>query len=223
MVLIYAYLRQTSHSSTLSTQQQSICTYASQVGLEIDQEVLEYSSSTLRIPSRTKFESFIHSLQEGDDVIVYDLSLFSSYIDEVIEVVNCALSHKVILYLSRDNFIINEKTKIIDLLPMLDLPNERKDEKRSSRGRPKGSRSSSKFDTMRPAIISMLQSGKNVSAIARELGVSRSSLKDYINSRELREFVTGDWMEISQDTDKSQAEILLVCPFDKTKKQKEGK
>jgi len=221
--LTYAYFRQTSRSSTLSIQQQSVVSYASKVGLDIDQEVLEYSNSSLRIPSRTKFESFIHSLQEGDEVIVYDLSLFSSYVDEVVEVVNCALSHKVPLHVSRDDFIINDETKIIDLFPMLDLPSESKHEKRGDRGRPKGSRSSSKFDTMRPAIISMLQDSKNVSAIARELGVSRSSLKDYINSRELREFAKGDWMEISQDTDKSQAEILLVCPFDKTKKQKENK
>ena len=219
----YAYFRQTSRSSTLSTQQQSIVSYASKLELEIDQDVLEYSNATLRISSRTKFESFVHSLQNGDIVIVYDLSLLSSYVDEIIEVVNCALSHQVPLHISKDNFIIDQDTKIIDLLPILDLPGTDKDEKRTDRGRPKGSRSSSKFDTMRSKIISMLQDKQNVSNIARELGVSRSSLKDYINSRELRELVLNDWMEISQDKESNQVEMLLVCPFDKTKKLKESK
>ena len=219
----YAYFRQTSSSSTLSSQQQSVVSYASRMGLELDRDVLEYSSTTSRISNRIKFESFIHSLQDGDLVIVYDLNLLSSYVDEVIEIVNCALSHKVPLHVSKDNFVIDQDTKIIELLQILDLPNENKHEKRAVRGRPKGSRSSSKFDAMRSKIISMLQEKKNVSHIARELDVNRSSLKDYINSRELRDLALSNWMEISQREVSSQRDILLVCPFDKTKKLKESK
>jgi len=224
--VIYAYLRQTSRSSSLSEQQQSITAYAANNDFEINQEVLEYSNISLRIPDRKKFESFIDNLDEYDIVIVYDLFLLSSHVEEIVEIVNCMLSHKVDLHISKTGAIINRETKLVELLPLLDVPTKDDREKSSQLGRPKGSRSSSKFDSHRPEITAMLKEGMNVSAIARELKVRRSSLKDYINSRELREFAQEGWTDISQNTNnnqKSNAEILLICPFDKNKQHKETK
>jgi hypothetical protein len=54
-------------------------------------------------------------------------------------------------------------------------------------GRPKGRMSKSKFDIYRPKVIAMLEDGASVSEISKALHVSRSSLKDYINSRGLKE------------------------------------
>ncbi len=61
-------------------------------------------------------------------------------------------------------------------------------------GRPKGRRSASKFDIFLSQILSMLKDGKSVSAIARELKVSRSSLKDYIDSRGLKQMLDDSWL-----------------------------
>ena len=72
-----------------------------------------------------------------------------------------------------------------------------------------------------PQIISLLKEGLNVSAIARELEVSRSSLKDYIESRGIRELVEGSWMEINQPQKISGVDnTLLICPFEQEKQQK---
>jgi len=49
--------------------------------------------------------------------------------------------------------------------------------------------SKSKFDSQRTEIIKLLEDGHAVSKIARELEVSRTSLKDYINSRGLKDLV----------------------------------
>jgi hypothetical protein len=56
----------------------------------------------------------------------------------------------------------------------------------------------------------------NVSAIARELEVSRSSLKDYIESRGIKELVDGSWLEVvSSEEIIDMDSTILVCPLEK--------
>jgi predicted transcriptional regulator len=60
----------------------------------------------------------------------------------------------------------------------------------------------------------------SVSAIARELEASRSSVKDYIESRGIRELVEGSWMEINQPKQPVGVNnTLLICSFEKEKKE----
>lgn len=220
--MVYAYLRQTSRSSSLSIQQQSIASCARSFDLEIDKEVLEYSNVLLKMQNRKKFESFIGNLKENDTVIVYDIFLLSCYMGEIIEIINCMLRHRVNLHIASMNTLINNESKIEQLLPMLTRDTNETKSKSNQLGRPKGSRSSSKFDSHRFKITSMLKDGMSVSAIARELKVQRSSLKDYINSRELREFAQEGWTDmIDEDNNKQKEglEILLICPFENKKKE----
>jgi predicted DNA-binding protein YlxM (UPF0122 family) len=49
--------------------------------------------------------------------------------------------------------------------------------------------SKSKFDAYRPQIIELLENRTSISEIAKILQVSRTSLKDYVNSRGLKELV----------------------------------
>jgi len=124
--------------------------------------------------------------------------------------------------------LITKETPIGQVMPLLNELREETQDKRNGVGRPKGSKSRSKFDTMQPKILQMLKDGQNVSAIARELGVSRSSLKDYIESRSLKELVDNTFVEIGKplQTDIISDE-MLICPFeqenhDKTKPNQKG-
>ncbi|WP_238593522.1 helix-turn-helix domain-containing protein [Sulfurospirillum diekertiae] len=49
--------------------------------------------------------------------------------------------------------------------------------------------SKSKFDVHRPYVIELLEKSTSISEIAKILKVSRTSLKDYVNSRGLKELV----------------------------------
>ena len=49
--------------------------------------------------------------------------------------------------------------------------------------------SKSKFDIHRPFVIELLEKNTSISEIAKILNVSRTSLKDYVNSRGLKELV----------------------------------
>ena len=218
----YAYLRQMPDSRSMSEQQRNILSYALAQGLEINKEVVEYSNRNHLIEEREKFEEFMHSLKEENSVIVDTLSVLSNRAEEVIKIINCMLSRSIVLYIASSKTVMNKETTVVEIFPLLNDLREEQKAKSNQIGRPKGSRSSSKFDSYQPQIIAFLKEGMNVSAISRELGVSRSSLKDYIESRGLRELIEGSWMEIIPHQDLTgEGNTLLVCPFEQNKLHKQ--
>ena len=214
--MTYAYLRQMPNCSNLSQQQRNILSFALTQGLQIDKEVIEYSTKNRPIEEREEFEEFLYSLNEGEDMIVVEhLAILSDGVEELVKVINCMLSREIALYIANTGTVIKKEAMLVDVFPLLNDLREAQKAKTRQIGRPKGSRSSSKFDVYQPQIISLLKEGKSVSAIARELGVSRSSLKDYIESRGIRELVKGSWMEISSSRQiPSVDNTVLICPFE---------
>jgi response regulator of citrate/malate metabolism len=79
-------------------------------------------------------------------------------------------------------------------------------------GRPKGSKSNSKFDQYISDIVLFIKEKKSVSEMARILNVSRSSLKDYIESRELKQLAVSSL--IPQILEKSEEDLInsIICP-----------
>jgi DNA invertase Pin-like site-specific DNA recombinase len=217
----YAYLRQMPDNNNMSEQQRNILSFSLAQNLEIDKEVIEYSSKNHLIEDREKFEEFMHSLEEGSSLIVDTLSVLSNRAEELIKIINCMLSRSIDLYIASSKTRINKETTLVEIFPLLNDLREAQKAKSNQIGRPKGSRSSSKFDIYQPQIISFLKEGMNVSAIARELSVSRSSLKDYIESRGIRELVEGSWMEINQPQKNAGVDnTILVCPFEVEKQER---
>jgi len=218
----YAYIRQMPDTKSISQQQKSILTFSLTQDLEIQKEVVEYSSKNLPIEERKQFEEFMNSLQEGDNIFVDTLSVLSSCAEELIKIINCVLSRRIDLYVSSSRTLINRATTALEIFPLLNDLREAQRAKPNQIGRPKGSRSQSKFDVYRTEIISLMKNGMNVSAIARELGVSRSSLKDYIESRGIRELVDGSWMEVVSSEEIVDIDsTILVCPLEKRDNQKQ--
>ena len=214
--MIYSFIRQLHGLSSLSEQQRDILTFSLANNIEIDKEVVEYSNRPLKIEDRKEFDTFLHSLNKDDKIIVSSLSVFSQRTEELIKLINCSLSKDIWLYIANPPTVINADTNIIDVFPLLNDLREAEVSKSTQIGRPKGSRSSSKFDSYKSRIIELLKEGMNVSAIARELEVSRSSLKDYIESRNIRELVGGSWLEVVHPGEiKNMEDKVLICPFEK--------
>ncbi|WP_457597326.1 recombinase family protein [Hydrogenimonas sp.] len=213
--MTYAYLRQIPGAKSLTLQQKGVIGYALGLGLEIDKEVVEHSSRNRPIEERKQFEEFMHSLKPGDHLIVDEIWTLSDRVEELTKILGCTMSREINLHIAANGMLVTKETPVGHVLPLL---NERRDvekARRSGVGRPKGSKSRSKFDSMQPRILNMLKEGMSVSAIARELGVNRSSLKDYIESRSLKELVENTFIEIGKPmrTDII-GEELLICPFE---------
>ena len=215
--MTYAYLRQIPGFENLSQQQRNILSFALTRGIQIDKEVIEYNTKQRAIEEREEFESFLHSLQENEDRIVVDhLAILSDNAEELIKIINCMLSRGITLFVAETGVTIERTTPLAKVFPLLNDLREAKRANTGRVGRPKGSRSSSKFDIYQTRIIAMLKEGMSVSAIARELGVSRSSLKDYIESRGIRELVESSWVQIADAQQIGQSgDAMLICPFDR--------
>jgi DNA invertase Pin-like site-specific DNA recombinase len=186
--------------------------------------VVEYATKNLLIEERNDFERFLKSMHEGDMVIVSTLSILSDRTEELIKVINCMLSRGIELWIANSNIVMNKETSMVEIFPLLNDLREAQKEKTNHIGRPKGSKSNSKFDVYQGQIIHLLNEGLSVSAIARELEVSRSSLKDYIESRGIKELVDGAWLEVNESQSvRGMDNIVLVCPFEAEREEKKLK
>lgn len=195
--MIYTLLRQFSDDLSLFHQRAMVMGYLRSRQLQADQEMIEFGSQGKSLTEREQFDSFLHSLKAGDRVVIDEIQTLGGTTEEILTVINCMLSRGVILDLASVELEVGDHTPLAQILPLimhLDEP-ATPEERRSQKGRPKGSRSASKFDEYLDRIILQLKAGTNVSAIARDLGVSRSSLKDYIESRQLKKILDDSWME----------------------------
>ena len=224
MVYSYSYRRQVPGFPSLAIQQHDIVAFALSKALKIDKEVVEYATKNLLVEEREEFEVFLRSMVDGSTVIISSLSILSDRAEELIKVINCMLTHNINLWIVDANMRLNRDTSMVSIFPLLNELRKDSSEKTKSIGRPKGSKSNSKFDVHHGEIISLLSEGTSVSAIARILEVSRSSLKDYIESRGIKELVEGTGKQAREGSvQKDMDNIILICPFEEAQRLKEEK
>jgi len=213
--MIYAYMRQVPNLENLVSQKQNILSFSHHKKLDIDQEVLEYATKNLLIEERSDFETFLKSLSSGEHtVIVSSLAVLSTRVDELVKIIGCVLSHNVDLWICTSSVLINRESSMVDVFPLLEEQRAKPKDKLVQIGRPKGSRSGSKFDIFHSRIIELLSAKRSVSSIARILDVSRSSLKDYIESRGLKELVNSIDVPIQNIENTKMDNVVLICPFE---------
>jgi len=215
----YALIRQLSGDESLLQQRASVVSYAERNRLTLESETIEFERAGRPLKERRSFQDFLHSLQEGDQVVLDRVEVLGRDMEEVIVVINCMLSRGVTLHIAQNALAVEKETGLARILPLIvrlgENPPERERDTRV--GRPKGRRSASKFDVYLPQIMAGLKADKSVSAIARELGVSRSSLKDYIESRHLKEILDDSWLERAKKDHRiaEASEPEMACTLEK--------
>lgn len=212
--MVYGYMRQIPSLDNVVTQKNDILAFSYFKNIDVEKEVIEYSTKDLPIDERKEFEMFLKSLSEGRyTVMVASISVLSTRVDELVKVINCMLKHEVDLWICDIHLLINRYSRMSDVFPILEKQRN-KPKENVQMGRPKGSKSSSKFDTYHGEILTMLSQKNSVSAIARTLEVSRSSLKDYIESRELKSLASSIGKAVEGIKYKEMDNIVLICPFE---------
>ncbi len=185
-----SYIRPDKHFDGVYEQLKYIKLYAEQHLLDIDYEYIDHKSQNKPLLEREALVTFLRS-KKSDILIIYDVWTLSSHIDDLVQMFSCLLKNNMTLHIVKPSVVINQQSDIMLVLGLIDqLRQKLQDESKKSIGRPKGSRSSSKFDKYQEKILEYLRDNRSVSEMARLLNVSRSSLKDYIESRELKEVVT---------------------------------
>ncbi len=189
--MVVVLLKNLSDKVNILEQQNHILAYAKKNQISIDVIELETSDSSKKLEQRSEFKGFLRSLKHSDTLIVYDFWVLSSDIGELVKICDCLLRRNISLHVCSKKEIIESSSTPLHVLELLSKEREAKitQKQNVTQGRPKGRMSQSKFDIHRSQIISCLEKGHSVSKIALTLGVSRTSLKDYINSRNLKNLV----------------------------------
>lgn len=186
-----ALLKSKTDKANIIEQQETIIKYARHNRINLDTTEIESSDSSKILEDRQEFKGFLRSLNDHDNLLIYDLWVFTEDIGELTKILECLLERSVTTHICNQNVSIKDDTSALDIFKILSKYRDSNlvKNKEIAQGRPKGRMSKSKFDDQRTIIIKLLEEGNAVSKIARTLEVSRTSLKDYINSRGLKDLV----------------------------------
>jgi predicted DNA-binding protein YlxM (UPF0122 family) len=184
-------LRAKDTKTNVLQQQKHIFRYAHQNSLDINSTEIDNSGVNERLETKNELKGFLRSLNDNDNILIYSLSTFSNNMEDLIKIFNCIFERSICVYITNINMKITKNTKAVEIFSLLMKENDVFVDmgKSTTQGRPKGRMSKSKFDIYRLEIIDYLEKGCSVNEISKLLHVSRSSLKDYINSRGLKDLV----------------------------------
>ena len=213
VIMVHVYIRSDKNFEAAYEQLKMINMYAEQKRISIDDEFIDQKSQNKRLHERDEVASYFKH-GAGGTLLVYDTWVLSTNMEDAVQMFSCLLKNGYEVHFVKQSVIISNKSDVMVVLGLIDqLRQTLQDGSKKSIGRPKGSRSSSKFDKYHNEILSHIKSNKSVSEIARILHVSRSSLKDYIESRELREVASGSLVHETPENAEEAVISKITCPI----------
>jgi DNA invertase Pin-like site-specific DNA recombinase len=207
-----AYIRPDKLFDAAHDQLQLINSYAIAKNIVIDDEFIDQTSQNKRLAQRSHVTTYFQN-RPNSTLLVYDVWVLSTNMEDLIQMFNCLFKNNYNIHFIKQSVIISRQSSATLTLGLIDqLRQHMQNESKKVIGRPKGSRSSSKFDKYINEIIAYIKEQKSVSEMARLLGVSRSSLKDYIESRELKQVALGSLLP--KEPEDAEAHLIenIVCP-----------
>jgi len=210
--MIVAYIRPDKNFDAAHDQLQLINSYAISRDIIIDDEFIDQISQNKRLNERKHVTSYFQKNQNST-LLVYDVWVLSTNIEDLVQMFSCLFKNGFSIHFIKQSVIISSQSNVMLVLGLIDqLRQHMQNESKKVIGRPKGSRSNSKFDIYINEIIGYIKEKKSVSEMARLLGVSRSSLKDYIESRELKQVAFGSLLPKSPENAEEDVINTIVCP-----------
>lgn len=196
-----AYIRISTGGQDLDSQRLTILDYAHRQGLRVDTFV-EARVSSRRAAVKRGLHTVLEQVHPGDLILVSELSRLGRSVGQIIQLVDHLIKQRVRLVAIKEHIQLNGaqdlQTKVMITMFGLfaeierDLIAERTKEglaaaraKGRLPGRPKGVLGTSKLTGREAEIQSLLAKTVSKASIAKILGVSRSTLYHFIESRRL--------------------------------------
>jgi DNA invertase Pin-like site-specific DNA recombinase len=207
-----AYIRPDKLFDAAGEQLQHINSYAISKNIVIDDEFIDQTSQNKRLSERTNVTEYFQK-QQNNTLLIYDVWVLSTNMEDLIQMFSCLLKNGFKIHFIKQSVIISQQSNVMLVLGLIDqLRQILQNELKRVIGRPKGSKSNSKFDQYINEILQFLKEKKSVSEMSRLLGVSRSSLKDYIESRELKQVAFGSLLPQAPENAEQQVINTITCP-----------
>ncbi len=197
-----AYIRVSTDQQDLDRQRLSIYDYADKHNLKID-DFIQIQVSSRKSVEHRKINELLEILESGDRLIVSELSRLARSLGQIVRIVDELNQRKIKLTAIKENIHIDEKqdmqAKIIITMFALFADIERDlislrtkkamDVIRAQGkrvGRPKGSLGKSKLDGREKEIQMLLSKNVSKAAIGRITGASRTTVRSFIKSRNIK-------------------------------------
>jgi len=210
--MVIAYIRPDKNFLAVHEQLQHVNSYAIANNIAIDKEFLDHTSQNKRLDERSEVTKYFQSHAKGV-LLVYDVWVLSTNMEDLVQMVSCLMKNEYKVHFIKHSVIMSQQSSAMLILGLMDqLRQKLQENAKRVIGRPKGSKSSSKFDVYIGELLSYIKEGKSVSEMARLLNVSRSSLKDYIESRELRQIASGSLVPVNTDNAEEKVINTIICP-----------
>jgi len=210
--MVIAYIRPDKYFDAAQEQLQLINSYAISKNITIDDEFIDHTSQNKRLADRTDVTEYFQKQSNGT-LIIYDVWVLSTDMEDLIQMFSCLFKNGFKVHFIKQSVIVSKQSSVMLVLGLIDqLRQTMQNESKRVIGRPKGSKSTSKFDQYIGQIITYIKEKKSVSEMARLLGVSRSSLKDYIESRELKQVAFGSLLPTEPENAEERVINTIICP-----------
>ena len=195
------YLRVSTEQQELDSQRLALLDYAHKQGLQIDQFIRSQASSRDSRKER-QLDQLFEQLEQKDTLIVSELSRLGRSVGQIIQLVDELIQKKINLIAIKENIHLcgqqDLQSKVMITMFALFAEIERDLLSRRTRegmaaaqakgvqvGRPKGSRKS-RMDGKEEEVKTLIEKGISKAAIAKLMGVPRSTLCSFISSRKIK-------------------------------------
>ena len=197
-----AYLRISTNKQDLKNQKLEVLDYAHKNNIKIS-DFIEVQSSSRKSSKERMLDILFSELNSGDTLIISELSRIARSLGNIIQIIDELIKNKVKLVTIKENITLNPENHDIQTKVMItlfglfaeierDLISERTKqglqaikEMGKVLGRPKGTLGKSILDGKEVQIAEYLNKKVSKSSIAKILGVSRTCLYSFIESRKL--------------------------------------
>lgn len=190
-----AYIRVSTERQDLNNQKLELHEYARLHGFKIDKFV-EIEISSRKTTRARKIYELLEELQEGDLLIVSELSRLGRSVGQIIQIADTLIKKKIRFVAIKESIRINGKQNIqtktmVTMFGLFaeierDLISERTKQgliaarkKGKLLGRPKGS-GKSRLDRFKPEIEALLKNGSSKTFIAKRYGTSLTNLYNWL-------------------------------------------
>lgn len=188
--MIIAYLSVATDKQYLEIQREAIAAFSSGRNLNVDKWIAEVIGEKAKQPG-AKLEEILERMQQGDTIIVHDISRLSRTLFELMQILSLCMEKGVSLYCLDERYFFGREmntsvmVKAFKLLEEIDhrlVSVRTKDAlalmKDSGKrlGRPKGSDSKQSYlEAHKHEVIEMLENGQSVAAICEHFNVSKNT------------------------------------------------
>ena len=193
--MVVAYLRVSTEKQFLANQREELLRFAEKNGLQIDKWYTETVSGSVRSKDR-KLSGVLNRMQRGDSLIVTEISRLSRTMLEIMTILNSCIKKEIVLYSTKEGYVFQNdmNSKVLGCAFGLMAEIERnlismRTKEALARRRQEGVKLGRKKGTC-PAmrvlrenkrrLIKDAQRGVSCSELARQMGVSRTTMHRFL-------------------------------------------